>query len=104
MKWHSYLASFFSGVFFGNWIPHFVHGVNGDHFPNPFSILFGTTFDAPVVNILWAVINVCLGYVLLRAGKVAKDNIRTVIAFLLGFSALGVFLALAAPTVLAQYK
>ncbi len=61
MKWYHYLAAFFSGVFFANAIPHFVHGVSGDPFPSPFSNPPGVGLSSPTINVLWGCFNLLVG-------------------------------------------
>jgi len=104
MKWFNYLACFFAGVFLTNWIPHFVAGVNGERYPNPFATAPGNGLDSPIVNVLWALLNLVVGYCLLRAGKISADNKLTLGLFFLGCTALSLFLATMAPSVLAPYR
>ncbi len=70
MKWYHYIACFFAGAFLANVIPHLVHGVSGVSFPTPFASPPGKGLSSPTVNVIWALINLVIGYVLFRAGKV----------------------------------
>jgi len=70
VNWHNYVSSFFSGVFLANTVPHFVHGTSGDHFPTPFAHPPGKGLSSPTVNVLWALLNLVVGYALFRAGNV----------------------------------
>lgn len=101
MKWYHYLACFFSGVFFMNSTPHFIHGIDGDNFPTPFS---GSGLSSPLVNILWALTNVVIGYLLYRGGKVSLRNTRTAIPFFLGVAFVSIMFSIMAATVLQNYK
>jgi hypothetical protein len=74
MKWYHYLACFFAGVFLANAIPHFVHGVSGDSFPTPFANPPGKGLSLPSVNVLWGLLNGVIGYILMRAGKISREN------------------------------
>lgn len=59
-KWYHYLITGIAALFLTNTIPHFVKGICGDPFP--------TSFSDPLVNILWALANLVIGYILLRLG------------------------------------
>ncbi len=84
MKWYHYVACFFAGIFLANTVPHFVHGVSGDSFPSPFANPPGKGLSSPMVNVLWALANVFIGYILLRVGKVSHINKWSLLAFFSG--------------------
>lgn len=84
MKWYQYVACFFAGIFLTNAVPHYVHGVSGDSFPSPFANPPGKGLSSPMVNVLWALANVFIGYVLLRAGKVSQTNKWSLFVFFAG--------------------
>src|SRR5579859_2486425 len=84
MTWYEYVASFFAGAFLANVVLHFVHGVSGDRFPTPFAKPPGRGLSSPTVNVIWAWMNLVIGYVLLRAGKVSPENYATLIVLLAG--------------------
>ena len=67
MLWYEYVACFFAGVFLANAVPHFVNGVSGDPFPTPFAHPPGKGLSSPLVNVLWSLLNVIIGYGLFRA-------------------------------------
>lgn len=98
MKWYRYVACFFSGIFLANWIPHFIHGVDGQRFPTPLGKL-----DQPIVNILWSLVNLIVGALLFRVGGVSMQKKWTFVVFFCGFAAISLALTIAAPMVLAQY-
>ena len=84
MKWYHYIACFFAGLFLTNVVPHFVHGISGDSFPTPFANPPGKGLSSPLINILWALFNLVIGYILLRVGKVSQTNLWSMLAFFAG--------------------
>jgi hypothetical protein len=70
VNWYHYIACFFAGAFLANVVPHFVHGISGDRFPTPFAHPPGKGLSSPTVNVLWALLNLAVGYILFRAGRV----------------------------------
>src|SRR5256885_16392565 len=34
MHWYNYIICFFAGTFLANVVPHFVHGISGERFPD----------------------------------------------------------------------
>ena len=73
MNWYNYIACFFAGAFLANVVPHFFHGISGDRFPTPFAKPPGRGLSSPTTNVVWASINLVVGYVLFRAGKVSVN-------------------------------
>jgi hypothetical protein len=65
MPWYTYVAYFFAGAFLVNAVPHFVTGVTGRRFPSPFAKPPGKGESSPVVNVLWAALNLLIAYLLL---------------------------------------
>lgn len=86
MKWYHYLAAAGAGFFLGNAVPHFVAGVTGQAFPSPFANPPGAGLSSPLVNALWGLLNILLGYVLLRVGKVQFSRTGSMIATFLGLA------------------
>jgi hypothetical protein len=84
MAWYNYIAAFFAGAFLANVVPHFFHGISGDRFPTPFAHPPGRGLSSPTVNVIWAWVNLVIGYVLFRAGNVRAQETPTLIAFLAG--------------------
>ncbi len=84
MNWYNYIACFFAGAFLANVVPHFFHGISGDRFPTPFAHPPGRGLSSPTVNVVWAWINLVIGYVLVRAGRVSSDNYAALIVLLVG--------------------
>jgi hypothetical protein len=82
MIWYNYIACFFSGIFLTNAVPHFVHGISGDRFPTPFAHPPGKGLSSSTVNVVWALLNLVVGYILLRIGKVwGGDDLALAIFF-----------------------
>jgi hypothetical protein len=84
MKWYQYIACFFAGLFIANMVPHFIHGVSGDVFPTPFSTPAGKGPSSPTINVFWGLLNLVIGYLLMRAGKVSNQKPISIIVFFLG--------------------
>jgi hypothetical protein len=93
MSWYNYLACFFAGAFLANVVPHFVHGISGDRFPTPFAKPPGRGLSSPTVNVVWAWVNLVVGYLLFRAGGVSTENQVTLVVFLLGIVAISTILS-----------
>ena len=95
MKWYHYVACFFAGLFLINTVPHLVHGVSGDSFPSPFANPPGKGLSSPTVNVLWALVNLLIGYILLRVGKVSKTNKLSLLVFFAGVACSSIMLSIA---------
>ena len=91
MTWYLYIASFFAGIFLANAIPHFVQGVSGNKFPSPFSKPSGRGLSSATVNVVWALLNFLVGYLLLRMGQVNSGNILSLVVFFVGIAAISIF-------------
>ena len=90
MSWHNYIACFFAGMFLTNVVPHFVCGISGDRFPTPFAKPPGKGLSSPTVNVVWALANLVVGYVLLRVGKVSSGNVLALLVFFAGIAAISI--------------
>jgi hypothetical protein len=88
MNWYDYIACFFAGMFFANVVPHFVHGISGDRFPTPFASPPGKGLSSPTVNVVWALGNLVVGYILFRVGKVSSGDNLALITFFAGIVAI----------------
>lgn len=84
MKWYNYLACFFAGFFLLNTVPHLIHGISGDPFPSPFANPPGKGLSSAMVNTLWGLFNLVVGYLLFRAGKLTRSNIWGIVLFFAG--------------------
>ena len=58
----------FSPELLANAVPHFVHGISGDRFPTPFAHPPGKGLSSATVNVIWALLNLVVGYFLFRMG------------------------------------
>jgi len=90
---YNYIACFFAGIFFANVVPHFVHGISGDRFPTPFAHPPGKGLSSPTVNVVWALFNLAVGYILFRVGKVSSGNDFALVVFFAGIAAISAMLS-----------
>ena len=88
MPWYDYIACFFAGMFLANVVPHFVHGISGDRFPTPFAKPPGKGLSSPTVNVVWALFNLAVGYILFRVGKVSTGDYTVLLIFFAGVAIL----------------
>lgn len=65
MSWPLLVAHFFGGAFLANALPHLVAGVSGKPLQTPFASPPFRGLSSPVVNVLWALANLALAYLLL---------------------------------------
>lgn len=93
MNWHHYIASFFAGMFLANAAPHFVSGISGDRFPTPFAHPPGRGLSSATVNVVWALFNLVLGYILFRTGKVSGGGDLALAVFFTGVVLISVLLS-----------
>ena len=89
MPWYIAVAYFFGGAFLANAIPHLVAGVSGRPLPSPFASPPFRGLSSPAVNVVWALFNLVLAYLLLlHAGEFdARDWQHAALGFA-GFSAM----------------
>ena len=88
VNWYSYIACFLAGMFFANVVPHFVHGTSGDRFPTPFANPPGKGLSSATVNVVWALFNLVVGYILFRVGKVSSGGDWALVVFFVGIAAI----------------
>jgi len=93
MEWLHLVACFFAGAFLANVVPHFFHGISGDRFPTPFAHPPGRGLSSPTVNVLWALLNLIVGFFLFRVGNVSANNNLTLAVFLAGIAAISLILS-----------
>ena len=98
VPWYDYIASFFAGMFLTNVVPHFVHGISGDPFPTPFSRPPGKGLSSPTVNVVWALFNLVIGYLLFRVGKISSGERSTLLIFFAGIVVIGIMSSLSFAT------
>ncbi|HXX33463.1 MAG TPA: hypothetical protein VEM15_03215 [Thermodesulfobacteriota bacterium] len=94
MKWYHYIACFFAGAFLANFVPHFVQGISGHSFPSPFSNPPGEGLSSPTINVVWGLINLVIGYILLRVGKVSSQNRWNLLIFFLAIVGMSILLSI----------
>ena len=90
MQWYHYFSGFWAGVFLANFVPHFIKGIAGDPFPTPFAKPPGEGLSSPLVNVVWALFNLVVGYLLFRFGKVSVDDTLSVIIVFIGFTCISI--------------
>jgi hypothetical protein len=90
MNWYEYIACFFAGAFLANVVPHFVHGISGDRFPTPFAHPPGKGLSSSTVNVVWALFNLAVGYLLFRVGKVSSENYLALVIFFAGIAVISI--------------
>jgi hypothetical protein len=93
MNWFQYIECFFAGVLLANAVPHFVHGISGDRFPTPFAHPRGRGLSSPTVNVVWALFNLVVGYILFRVGGVGSGSNSAVVVFFAGVAAISTVLS-----------
>jgi hypothetical protein len=74
-------------------VPHFVYGISGDRFPTPFAHPPGKGLSSPTVNVVWALFNLVVGYILFRVGKVATGETVLLVVFFAGIAAISIMLS-----------
>lgn len=94
MKFYHYIIGFFAGMFLANAVPHFVNGISGNPFPTPFSNPPGQGLSAPVVNVIWGLFNMLVGYLLFRYSKISNQNKLSLVIFFLGIITISVMLSI----------
>jgi hypothetical protein len=94
LKWYHYLSAFFAGFFLANAIPHFVNGISGYEFPTPFADPPGRGLSSPLTNVVWALTNILIGYLLLRASRINSKTIGGLVIFFIGAAAVTITLSL----------
>jgi len=76
-----------------NVVPHFVHGISGDRFPTPFAHPSGKGLSSPTVNVVWALLNLIVGYILFRVGKVSSGDDSALVIFFAGIAVISALLS-----------
>ena len=88
------LAYFAAGAFLANGIPHFVSGISGKYFPSPFAKPPGVGESSPVVNVLWGLTNLIVGWALVtRVGEFTAGFSSDMFIIVIGFSGMALVLA-----------
>jgi hypothetical protein len=95
MKWYHYIAAFFAGTFLTNVVPHFVNGISGNSFPTPFADPPGKGLSSPLINVLWALFNLLIGYLLFKVSRTNAKNKLSLIVFFAGIIFISIMLSIA---------
>jgi hypothetical protein len=94
MRWYHYVAYFFGGAFLVNSVPHFTNGVSGRAFPTPFASPPGQGMSPAIVNVLWGLFNLVIGYLLVcRVGSFSLRRTRDALILGAGALLMGVMLS-----------
>ncbi|TDX02138.1 hypothetical protein [Dinghuibacter silviterrae] len=91
MEWYQYVACFFAGIFLANVVPHFVAGVSGNKFPTPFANPPGRGLSSATTNVLWALANLVVGFLLFRVGHLAAGEPFSLLVFFAGIAFISIF-------------
>ena len=95
MRWYHVVSYFFGGFFLTNTIPHLVAGVSGSPFQSPFATPPGQGLSSAIVNVLWGLFNLAVGYLLVvRVGHFDLRRTAHVLALGAGVVITAVLLAL----------
>ncbi|WP_412024623.1 hypothetical protein [Burkholderia cepacia] len=88
------VSYFFGGAFLANAVPHLVSGLRGEPFQTPFANPPGRGLSSSTVNVVWGMVNLVIGYALVRrVGEFDLNVMADAAALGLGMLALGLFLA-----------
>ena len=93
MEAYFYLTAFFSGFILTNAVPHFVHGISGNKFPTPFARPRGKGLSSPTTNMLWALFNLLIGYLLYSITPIDKAHPSLLIDFFVGLIFVSIYLS-----------
>jgi len=76
MQWYEFVACFFAGMFLANAVPHYVQGISGNRFPTPFAHPPGKGLSSSLVNTLWGLLNLAIGFVLFRGSRRHQHSVQ----------------------------
>ena len=94
MPWYNATSYFFGGLFLANFFPHFIAGMSGARFYTPFATPPFRGLSSPVVNMLYALFNLAMAYVLLVVvGDLVLRPGGPLAASAAGFGLMSVFIA-----------
>jgi hypothetical protein len=103
MHWWQFLAYFWAGAFFANFVPHFVSGVLGRVFPTPFASPPFRGPSPPRVNVLYGLGNLVVAYaLLLHVGEFAPRRALHAATFGLGLAAMSLLITRSLARIQAQ--
>ena len=88
------VSYFFGGAFLTNAVPHWVSGLMGRPFQSPFATPRGIGLSSSLVNVLWGLFNIVVGYLLVcRVGDFDLHDAADMIALGLGSLLMSLFAA-----------
>jgi hypothetical protein len=94
MRWYHYIAYFFGGAFLMNALPHLGNGISGHSFQSPFATPPGEGLSSAVINVLWGLTNLIIGYLLVvRVGTFDVRKTTHMLILGAGASLMAVLLA-----------
>lgn len=94
MRWYHYMAYFFGGAFLANTLPHLGNGISGHAFQSPFASPPGVGLSSAMVNVLWGLFNLGVGYLLVcRVGSFNLRNTKHVLVLGAGILIMSLMLA-----------
>jgi len=94
MRWYHFVSYFFGGAFLANTLPHLISGVSGHPFQSPFATPPGVGLSTAIVNVLWGLFNLAVGYVLVcRVGRFDLRKTLHALALGAGFVTMSLMLA-----------
>jgi hypothetical protein len=94
MPWHHVAAYFLGGMFLANFFPHFIAGMSGVRFSTPFATPPFRGLSSPVVNMLYALVNLAMAYALLVViGSLELQHVSHVAVAAAGFGLASIFIA-----------
>ncbi|MDR0792999.1 MAG: hypothetical protein LBE82_06800 [Chitinophagaceae bacterium] len=91
MAWYYYFGGFWAGMFLANFVPHFITGISGNKFPTPFAKPPGKGLSSPVLNVVWGLLNLVIGFLLFKAAKISIDDTLSLIIFFIGIALMSIF-------------
>ena len=93
-RWYHVVVWFFGGAFLANTISHLVNGISGSPFQSPFASPPGVGLSSSIVNVLWGMFNLVVGYILVvRVGHFDLRQTKHVVVLGLGILAMALLLA-----------
>jgi CHASE2 domain-containing sensor protein len=72
-----------------------VNGISGNYFPTPFADPPGKGLSSPLINVLWALLNLLIGYLLFRYSRTNAKNKVAMIVFFAGIIFISIMLSMA---------
>src|SRR5580658_95940 len=94
VRWYHYVAYFFGGAFLANSLPHLGNGISGHAFQSPFASPPGVGLSSAMVNVLWGLFNLVVGYLLVcRVGSFNLRNTRHMLILGAGILIMSLMLA-----------